>query len=294
MIENDGAAVELLSRRIRLQRVPYIPTHRAATAFLSFAAILILLVCGCAKPSKRTQVKKEPSEGLGHRSSPAAGNAAPRLAVIVDDMGNDRAADDAALALPYPLTMSVLPHLPLSAQIADAATRRGDEVMLHLPMQPDSEIAPAETIELRPGMPSSEVRSMLAAMLATVPHASGVNNHEGSKATADAPLMDALMQALHERGLFFIDSRTTSSTVAYDVARRYDVRAASRKVFLDDSLDPKAIENQIELAAHYATRGGEAIAIGHPHPQTVEALREMLPRIQRRGVQLVFASDVAH
>jgi len=209
-------------------------------------------------------------------------------------MGNDRAEDDAVLSLPYPLTVSVLPHLSLSVEIADQAARRGDEVMLHLPMQPDSEATPSGVIELRPGMSAAQVRTVLAGMLATVPHASGVNNHEGSKATADAPLMAALMPDLRERGLFFIDSRTTASTVAYDTARRFGVPAASRKVFLDDSLDPETIREQIELAVRDAGQQGEAIAIGHPHPQTIAALREMLPRLRQQGVRLVFASDLVH
>jgi len=131
-------------------------------------------------------------------------------------------------------------------------------------------------------------------MLETVPHAAGVNNHEGSKATADPQLMDALMPALRERGLFFVDSRTTASTVAYNTARRYGVRAASRKVFLDDSLDANAIEKQIDLAVKDADRDGQAIAIGHPHPETIATLRQMLPRLKEHGIQLVFASDLAH
>ncbi len=209
-------------------------------------------------------------------------------------MGNDRTADDAVIGLPYRLTVSVLPHLPLSTEIADAAARRGDEVMLHLPMQPDSETTPHETVELRTGMPAAEVRAVVAGMLVTVPHATGVNNHEGSKATADSQLMDALMPALRERGLFFIDSRTTASTIAYEAARRYGVRAASRKVFLDDSLDAKVIEEQIELAVKDANHDGQAIAIGHPHAETIAVLRETLPRLKEHGIQLVFASDLAH
>lgn len=207
-------------------------------------------------------------------------------------MGNDRTNDQAVLALPYHLTVSVLPHLPLSAEIADEAARHGDEVMLHLPMQPDSEVTRTDTIELRSGMPSAEVRSVLAGMLETVPHVSGVNNHEGSKATADPQLMDALMPALHARHLFFIDSRTTASTVAYDTARRYGVPAASRKVFLDDSVDPKAIKQQIDLAVRDADHDGAAIAIAHPHPETITALRDTLPQLKKRGIQLVFASDL--
>ena len=125
----------------------------------------------------------------------------PRLAIILDDMGHDRAAADSLLALPFPLTISVLPHLPLSAEVAEEAYRRGDQILLHLPMEPEaegggSEGAPPEEIELRVGMNPDQVSSTLDGMLETVPHAAGVNNHEGSRATADLSLMEALMPAL--------------------------------------------------------------------------------------------------
>lgn len=257
-------------------------------------AVVVLLLAGCSKkPARKARAKKEEGETRSAHREPAF-RSAQRLAIIIDDMGNDRTEDDAVIALPYPVTVSVLPHLPLSTAIADEAARRGDEVMLHLPMQPDSESTAHEAVELRPGMSAKEVRSVFAGMLETVPHAAGVNNHEGSKATADPQLMDALMPALRERGLFFVDSRTTASTVAYNTARRYGVRAASRKVFLDDSLDANAIEKQIDLAVKDADRDGQAIAIGHPHPETIATLRQMLPRLKEHGIQLVFASDLAH
>jgi uncharacterized protein len=271
----------------------FCPRAANRAIFIAFFA-LAFFFAGCAKKSPRKpQARKETGEERPvRRTSPS--HKGPRLAIILDDMGNDRVAADSLLALPFPLTLSVLPHLPLSTEIADEASRRGDEVMLHLPMQPDSETTPSEAIELRLGMPGGEVRSVLAGMLETVPHASGVNNHEGSKATADSKLMDALMPVLRDRGLFFIDSRTTASTVAYDTARRYGVRTASRKVFLDDSLENKAIREQVDLAERDAEHDGEAIAIGHPHPETIAVLREMLPRLKRQGVQLVFASDLVH
>jgi polysaccharide deacetylase 2 family uncharacterized protein YibQ len=143
-------------------------------------------------------------------------------------------------------------------------------------------------------MHPDQVESALAGMLETVPYAAGVNNHQGSLATADRELMQALMPALRARGLFFIDSRTTAATVAYDAAERSGVRAASRKVFLDDTQTKEAILAQIELAERDALRDGSAIAIGHPHPATIAALAEAVPRLEARGIRLVFASDLAH
>ena len=100
------------------------------------------------------------------------------------------------------------------------------------------------------------------------------------------------MPALRRRGLFFVDSRTTAATVAYDAAERAGVRSASRKVFLDDSTNRDAILSQIDLAARDATRDGFAIAIGHPHPATIAALVEAAPRLEARGVRFVFVSQV--
>lgn len=225
--------------------------------------------------------------------SSSRSSGAPQLAIIIDDLGYDRAADESVLALPFPLTVSVIPHLPLSADLAEEAYRRGDEVLLHLPMEPKGETK-QEEIELRPGMPAREVDSILSGMLETVPHAAGVNNHEGSLATSDPRLMEALMPALRERHLFFIDSRTSPSTVAYATAERFGVRAASRKVFLDDNLERSAILAQLSQAASDAQRDGSVIAIGHPHPETITALADSLPRLESLGFRLVFASDLAH
>jgi uncharacterized protein len=223
----------------------------------------------------------------------------PRLAIILDDMGHDRVAADLILALPFPLTISVLPHLPLSSEVAEEAYRRGDQIMLHLPMEPEAEGggpegATPEEIELRVGMNSDQVNSALESMLATVPHAAGVNNHEGSRATADLALMQALMPALRGRNLFFVDSRTTAATVAYAAAERAGVPAASRKVFLDDNPTKEAVLAQLELAARDASRDGSAIAIGHPHPATIAALAHAVPQLEARGVRFVFASDLVH
>jgi polysaccharide deacetylase 2 family uncharacterized protein YibQ len=216
----------------------------------------------------------------------------PKLAIILDDMGYDRAAADAAFKLQFPITLSVIPHLPLSAEVAEEAYRRGDQVLLHLPMEAEANQTKAEPVELRVGMKADQVERDLDGMLETVPHAMGVNNHQGSRATADATLMAELMPALRRRNLFFIDSRTTAATVAYDAAERAGVRSASRKVFLDDMPKRDAILAQLDLAARDAERDGFAIAIGHPHPATIAALVEAAPRLEARGVRLVFVSDV--
>jgi polysaccharide deacetylase 2 family uncharacterized protein YibQ len=225
--------------------------------------------------------------------APAAHSASPRprLAIVIDDLGNDRAQADALFRVSYPLTLSVLPHLLNSGEIAEEAHRRGYQVLLHLPMASTGG-ENDEPIELHSGMDSSAVGQTFAAMLETVPYAVGVNNHEGSRGTSDAILMSELMPLLRQRKLFFVDSRTTAATVAETAAHTAGVPATSRNVFLDDEQSAAAIRKQFALAVRDAREKGSALAIGHPHPQTLQVLSEMLPEIERRGVTLVFASDV--
>lgn len=217
-----------------------------------------------------------------------------RLAIIIDDLGSDRAAADAVFALGYPLTVSVLPNHEHTAEIAEEAHRRGLQVMLHLPMQSVANETP-EAQELHPGMPAQEVAQVVDQFLQNVPGAAGVNNHQGSQATADAALMDELMPVLRDHHLFYVDSRTTAATVAYETAQDFGVRSAYRNVpFLDDVAEVGAVRKQLELALRGAREKGEAVAIGHPHPATLQALREVLPQAKEQGVRLVLASELVH
>jgi len=236
-----------------------------------------------------------PSTKASQRSTDISGQpSAPRLAIILDDLGSDRAAAEAIFGLPYPLTVSVLPNHDHSAEIASEAHRRGYQVMLHLPMQSIANETP-EAQELRPGMQAAEVSGLVGEFLQNVPGVVGVNNHQGSQATSDTELMDELMPLLRDRRLFYVDSRTTAATVAFDTARSFGVRSAFRNVpFLDDVAEVAAVHKQLQLALRGAREKGEAIAIGHPHPATIQALREFLPRAQANGVRLVFASDLVH
>jgi polysaccharide deacetylase 2 family uncharacterized protein YibQ len=227
---------------------------------------------------------------------PSAGTQAggARLAIILDDLGYDRAAADAIFALPYPLTISVLPNRPHSVDIAEEAHRRGYQVMLHLPMESLGN-GKAEFQELRPGMSGKDVSVLVNQFLHAVPEVAGVNNHQGSQSTADAALMAELMPVLREHKLFYIDSRTTAATVAYDAARNAGVRAAFRNVpFLDDVAEVSAVRKQLQRALRDARERGDAVAIGHPHPATLKALSEVLPQAKAQGVQLVFASELVH
>jgi hypothetical protein len=262
--------------------------------------LVVLFACliGCDNPKSAGNLgSKVRDASKGHatphpQSSAQAG--APRLAIILDDMGNDRSAADSIFALPYPLTLSFLPAYPNSREIAEEAHSRGYQVMLHLPMESvGNEIHEAQ--QLHSGMTSSQIAETVNGMLQNVPYAAGVNNHQGSLATTDGPLMADLMAILRQRNLFFIDSRTTAATIAYDTAQNAGVRCAYRNVpFLDDVEEVSAIRKQLQLALREAQEKGEAIAIGHPHPETLRALSEFLPQVEAQGVHLAHASDLVH
>jgi len=258
------------------------------------AAGLAVWVTGCDKLTSkfRSLTRSHTTKERTGPRKPQHAAAGPQLAIILDDLGSDSGAAEAIFAFHKPLTLSVLPFHAHSAEIAEEAKSNGYEVMLHLPMQAVGNETP-EAQQLYSGMSESDLRRTVEEMLKSVPAASGVNNHEGSLATTDEKLMTELMLLLKQRGLFFIDSRTTVATVAFDSAEKAGVRRGFRNVpFLDDVQQAPAIEKQLELAIQGAKEKGWAIAIGHPHPETLQALKVMLPRVEAQGVQLVFVSEV--
>jgi uncharacterized protein len=236
---------------------------------------------------------------LASRAQEQSGSASPsakvpKLAIILDDLGSERAAAESVFSLPYPLTISVLPNHEHSTEIAQEALRRGYQVLLHLPMQSVANEKP-EAQELHSGMPAADVSTLVDQFLKNVPGVVGVNNHQGSQATANRAVMEELMPVLGEHHLFYVDSRTTAATVAYQTAQEFGVHSAFRNVpFLDDVAKVAAVRKQLELALRGARDKGEAIAIGHPHPATLQALGEVLPRAQAQGVHLVFVSELVH
>ena len=220
----------------------------------------------------------------------------PRLlhaAIIIDDLGEKIEKAHQLLALPYALTFSVLPHLPASAETAREARHAGREVMLHLPMEPlpSSHVPPGPT-DIRVGMNRLEIEHVIDSDLVSVPQAAGVNNHMGSRATADPRLMAAVMRSLAGRHLFFIDSRTTASSVAFDAARRQGLPAFYRSVFLDDTQNVNYTIGQLRRFRRVLEEQGAALAIGHPYPTTIAALAKFLPALVSDDVELEPASQL--
>lgn len=216
-----------------------------------------------------------------------------RLAVVIDDLGNDMDAVRRVAAISVPIAGSVLPALPRSRESAEVLRAAGKEILLHLPMEPLDPGANPGPGQVRVGMSPQEIASLVASDLADVPGARGVNNHMGSRASADRATMDAVLSVLRPRGLFFLDSRTTAFTVAAEEAARQGIACISRSVFLDDAPDEAAIVAQLDRAVEEARSQGAAVAIGHPHAATLAVLERELPDLGSRGIALCRVSDLA-
>jgi polysaccharide deacetylase 2 family uncharacterized protein YibQ len=235
------------------------------------------------------QATPPPSTATPQATAPAGGTVT--VAIIIDDCGQWPATERGFLALPIPLTLSILPHVRYTAEIAAEAAAAGKGIMLHLPMEPLGRDT-AGPGEITTAMSDAQIASQTEDDIAQVPAAGGTNNHEGSKATADARVMKDVIAVVKAHDLFFIDSRTSAQSVAAQTARDAGVPESSRNVFLDDRADQAFTEQALEQTVEYAKRNGSAIAIGHPRPTTLAALTAVYQKMQSEGVRFVLASEL--
>jgi uncharacterized protein len=210
----------------------------------------------------------------------------PMVAIVIDDMGLNARSAARAITLPAPITLAFLPYGRDLKKQTESARAAGHELLLHMPMQPISSKNPGP-YALLDTLSDTEIITRLQKALASFAGYIGVNNHMGSRATADPRLMQLIMPELKQRGLMFLDSRTANNTIAYDVAREQGVPALKRDVFLDNVIDATAIREQLEFTAAIAHKKGYAIAIGHPHDETLRALEEWLPKLESTGLRAV-------
>jgi polysaccharide deacetylase 2 family uncharacterized protein YibQ len=208
----------------------------------------------------------------------------PVIAICIDDLGEDLAGTDRAMALPQAVALSFLPYAETTPFLAEAAGRRGHLVLAHVPMEALGREDPGP-MTLKTGMAPDEIARRLGWNLARVPGLVGINNHEGSRFTADAAALSPVMATLRARHLFFFDSRTGPSSAVAAAARASGVMTAGRDIFLDDDQNPVAVSAQLEMLAREARRTGVAIAIGHPHDTTLRLLSAWLAH--DHGVTLV-------
>jgi uncharacterized protein len=215
----------------------------------------------------------------------------PAIAIVIDDLGLNRAGTAALNRLPAPLTLSFLPYAERLEEQTRAARAAGHELMVHVPMEPTGDSSPGPNALLASLQPH-ELVSRLQSQLSSFRGFVGINNHMGSLLTSDEERMTLVMAELRARGLLFLDSRTTGQSVAGRVARRLQVPYAERDVFLDNELDVGAVLRQLARVESIARSKGYAVAIGHPHDITIEALRRWLPALDAKGLALAPISAI--
>ncbi len=242
-------------------------------------------------PPARSVAKKNIPKPI---PKPGTRETLPLVALIIDDLGYDKKIAKKFTQLNVALTFSILPHSPFLQSIVRLAESKGLEIMLHLPMEA------VEYPEVNPGpgtlltsMSADELIAQLDANLNALPNAKGVNNHMGSRLTAESTQLYQIFSVLKKRGLYFIDSRTSPESLCEPSARLFQVPFAQRDVFLDHYQTPDFIRNQIKELTRIAKRNGQAVGILHPHTTTFKILREELPELQKQ-VRLVPASKIVH
>jgi len=211
----------------------------------------------------------------------------PMIAVVIDDLGVDRRRSEKVVGLPGPLTLAWMTYADNLRGVTQLARGRGHELMVHMPMQPMSESYDPGPDVLEVGLKADELRRRIRWGLNRFDGFVGINNHMGSRFTADRAGMSVVMEEIKARGLLFLDSVTTQKSVAPDLARQYDVPFAARHVFLDNDMSVTAVREQLAKTESYARKHGAAIAIGHPHDGTIEALSGWLPSLAAKGFVLV-------
>lgn len=213
---------------------------------------------------------------------------APRIAIIIDDLGYHLAAGQRAVNLPGPVACAVLPQTPRAALLAEAAFARGKDVLLHLPLQSIRQPIYAEPGAIVLDMNRVEFARSFATSFASVPHAVGVSNHEGSLLTQHPGHMSWLMEEIEAQGnLFFVDSYTTHRSIALNLARESGVPSVKRDVFLDPDRAPDTLQREFERLKELSRRRGMAVGIGHPYPSTLQFLETELPKLEDQGYQLI-------
>lgn len=280
------------------------PTEAASSAVSSTPSSTVSASSSApaAPAAAAPSVKKDAGQPKAPAKQKAALAAAPKpntpsavkgkLAVVIDDAGRDLASQHVYESLGIPLTMAVMPNQGHTRDAALSWHAHGLPVILHQPMESVSGIGMESKVILT-SMSDEEIRGLLKSSLSQVPEAVGINNHQGSKATTDRHTMEVVMNELHHRHLFFFDSRTNSTTAADGAAASYGVPYVGNDLFVDNEADVAAISAMIREAAKRAQKYGTYVIIGHCRPKTAEAFRQMVPQLEKEGIQFVYVSSLA-
>lgn len=216
----------------------------------------------------------------------------PAISIIIDDMGYRLKAGSRAVNLSGAITYSFLPHAPYARKLSQFAHEQNKEVMLHLPMEAESgkKLGPGGLTE---NMTTSNFIEVLESSINSIPYVSGFNNHMGSLLTKNELWMTRLMrQVAADKKLFFVDSKTTSNSIAFKVARAEGLLSIRRDIFIDHENSKKFIQKQLEKLIKKAQQKGTALAIAHPKTTTLAVLEEWLPELEKKGIKLVSVSEL--
>jgi hypothetical protein len=222
----------------------------------------------------------------------AKAQAAPRIAIVIDDFGYNMNNIEALFAVGEPVTLSILPGQPYSRRIAQLAAEHGYETMLHLPLESHRGDVREEFDTIRGGMGKEEILERIENQIADVPGLKGVSNHMGSRSTEDPVLMTEIFVYLKKMGLYFFDSLTSQNTVCADVSARVGLPFARRDVFLDNSSAAEYIKKQLTQARKIALKKGRAIAVCHDRKSTIAVLADAMPRMSAEGIRFVSLSEL--
>lgn len=217
-----------------------------------------------------------------------------RAAIIIDDVGYDRKIVQSLLELNEPLTFAIMPAERYSRQIDEDISKAGQEIILHQPMEPLGypKVDPGKRAILVK-MNRQQIKDMLRKNFTEVAHMVGVNNHMGSRATENEAVMREILNVLKERSFFFVDSRTSTKSLAYKMAKKMGLRAGYNQVFLDNEDNQQYMEKQLDQAAEIARKNGRVIAIGHAERKHIlAALRKKLPEYKKLGIEIVPVSQI--
>lgn len=214
------------------------------------------------------------------------------IAIIIDDLGGEIEPAKKLAEFNTPIALAVLPHLKRSREVAEMAHTAGLVVMLHLPMESKWKSINPGPGALMTTQSVADITRNVAEDIGSVPYATGANNHMGSAFTEDAMRTETALREIKKRGLFFVDSRTTPSSTAFDSASRLKIPVTGRDVFLDNVRDKGKIVEQIISLARLSLKKGKAVGIGHPYPETIEAIGEAIPAVRAMGVEIVPVTEL--
>ena len=212
----------------------------------------------------------------------------PKIAIVIDDLGDKDEISQELLHWNLPITFAILPFTPFSKTLAGEAHRQGKEVILHLPMEPRGypQVRPGKGVLLGE-MNERKLLRQLTKDIEAVPYITGVSNHMGSRLMEEPEKIKIVFSELKRRGLFFLDSRTTPQTVGLQVAQSVGLKATERSIFIDNSSTEEDIKQQLDQLIQLSLSKGKAIGIGHPHPSTLKSIKEMIPKLKEKGIEVV-------